>query len=93
VYVGSAAPNATGIDPLQVLQPVYWFVDLLANFTVTNVLVTAGGATTNASVYIGSDSGSVLANTRVAVSCWARCACAEGAVHAACCTCGACAAL
>ena len=43
------------------------FVDLQAEMHVTNVLITAGGDFRNTSVYVGSNTASVAANTRVAV--------------------------
>ncbi len=66
VYTGSTVAGAFGTSAL-VLEPVYWFVDLLAPFHVTNVVFTAGGDMRNASIYVGSNPASVFANTRVAV--------------------------
>lgn len=66
VYTGSAAAGPFG-SASRVLEPVYWFVDLLAPFHVTNVVFTAGGDMSNASIYVGSDPASVFGNTRVAV--------------------------
>lgn len=65
VYTGSAAAGPFG-SASRVLEPVYWFVDLLAPFHVTNVVFTAGGDMSNASIYVGSDPASVFGNTRVA---------------------------
>ncbi|KAL4458769.1 hypothetical protein ABPG75_013634 [Micractinium tetrahymenae] len=65
VYTGSMWAGGNG-SAARVLEPVYWFVDLLAPFHVTNVVFTAGGNMRNASIFVGSDSTSVFGNTRVA---------------------------
>lgn len=64
VYTGNLLADSNG-SAAGTLEPVYWFVDLLTPFHVTNVLVTAGGDMRNATVYVGSNSTSVTANTRV----------------------------
>lgn len=49
------------------VEPIFWFVDMQAAFQVSVLLLTAGDvAMTNASVYVGSDASSPLANTLVA---------------------------
>ena len=69
-YTGSGGPPVNGSHPdahNATVQPTFWFVDLLADFHVSNIVLTAGGNLVNASVYIGSDATSVFGNTLIVV--------------------------
>ena len=46
------------------VEPVYWFVDLGADFTVTGVTITGGEPMNGLSIFVGSDTSSVFANSR-----------------------------
>ena len=46
------------------VEPVYWFVDLGAEFTVTAVSITSGNAMNGLSVYVGSDTQNVFGNRK-----------------------------
>jgi hypothetical protein len=66
----AALPHDTNVPPLFSSQPVTPRRTLPCILQVATVLVTAGAASTNASIYVGNDSTSVQANTRVAVRNW-----------------------
>ena len=46
------------------VEPVYWFVDLGADFTVTGVTITGDEPMNGLSIFVGSDTSSVFANSR-----------------------------
>ena len=49
------------------VEPVYWFVDLGAEYTVTGVTVTGGDSMSGISIFVGSNTENVFANSRGAV--------------------------
>ena len=50
------------------IEPMYWFVDLGAEYTVTAVTITSGNAMNGLSVYIGSDTQDVFGNKKGAAN-------------------------
>ena len=48
------------------VEPVYWFVDLGATYTVTGISIRSGDAMTNISAYVGDDLENIFGNTIVA---------------------------
>ena len=48
------------------VEPVYWFVDLGAEFTITAVTMTSGESMSNISLYVGTNTDNIFGNTLVA---------------------------
>ena len=70
-FTGYGGHPANGSHPQPqntTAEPIHWFVDLLADFHISNIILTAGDVNlTNASIYIGSDATSVFGNTLIVV--------------------------
>lgn len=57
--------NGDGMQAVMV-EPVYWFVDLGATYTVTGISIRSGNEMSNISAYVGNDLENIFGNTIVA---------------------------